>query len=60
VIGDVLTVYCSLFTELLFCIMFCIKCGADNLETAKFCRKCGEEVSGKQSAFSGQPAEQAA
>ncbi len=22
--------------------MYCIKCGADNLETAKFCRKCGE------------------
>lgn len=24
--------------------MYCIKCGADNLETAKFCRKCGEAV----------------
>ncbi len=24
--------------------MFCIKCGSDNLETAKFCRKCGESV----------------
>lgn len=22
--------------------MFCIHCGEDNLETAKFCRKCGE------------------
>lgn len=22
--------------------MYCIKCGEDNLETAKFCRKCGE------------------
>lgn len=21
--------------------MYCIKCGADNLETAKYCRKCG-------------------
>lgn len=26
--------------------MYCIKCGADNLEAAKFCRKCGEEVAG--------------
>ncbi|CAN5327091.1 hypothetical protein BH10ACI3_BH10ACI3_24480 [soil metagenome] len=26
--------------------MYCIKCGADNLETAKFCRKCGEAVDG--------------
>ena len=25
--------------------MYCIKCGADNLETAKFCRKCGGEMS---------------
>ena len=24
--------------------MYCIKCGADNLETAKFCRKCGAEI----------------
>lgn len=24
--------------------MYCIKCGADNLETAKFCRKCGESL----------------
>lgn len=24
--------------------MFCIHCGEDNLETAKFCRKCGEPV----------------
>lgn len=26
--------------------MYCIKCGADNLEAAKFCRKCGEAVDG--------------
>ncbi len=26
--------------------MYCIKCGADNLEAAKFCRKCGEAVMG--------------
>lgn len=24
--------------------MFCIKCGADNLETASFCRKCGAAI----------------
>lgn len=24
--------------------MFCIHCGEDNLETAKFCRKCGEAM----------------
>src|SRR5688572_10613216 len=24
--------------------MFCIKCGDDNLEAAKFCRKCGESM----------------
>ena len=34
--------------------MYCIKCGADNLETAKFCRKCGEDLSGQQSAVGGQ------
>jgi membrane protein YdbS with pleckstrin-like domain len=37
--------------------MYCIKCGADNLETAKFCRKCGADVSGQQSAVSSQPEE---
>lgn len=26
--------------------MYCIKCGADNLETAKFCRKCGADLAG--------------
>jgi len=26
--------------------MYCISCGADNLETAKFCRKCGATVAG--------------
>jgi membrane protein YdbS with pleckstrin-like domain len=34
--------------------MYCIKCGADNLETAKFCRKCGVDVSDQQLAVSGQ------
>src|SRR5436190_628680 len=29
-------------------IMYCIKCGADNLDTAKFCRKCGAEVDSQQ------------
>ncbi len=24
--------------------MYCIKCGADNLDAAKFCRKCGDDV----------------
>ncbi len=24
--------------------MYCIKCGTDNLEAAKFCRKCGEAM----------------
>lgn len=28
--------------------MFCINCGEDNLTTAKFCRKCGEPVSGSE------------
>lgn len=28
--------------------MYCIKCGADNINTAKFCRKCGELVGGDQ------------
>ena len=27
--------------------MYCIKCGADNLETAKFCLKCGERIGGQ-------------
>jgi membrane protein YdbS with pleckstrin-like domain len=27
--------------------MYCIKCGADNLETAKFCRKCGVAIGGQ-------------
>ncbi len=36
--------------------MYCINCGADNLETAKFCRKCGAAVSGRQTADSGQHA----
>jgi uncharacterized membrane protein YvbJ len=26
--------------------MYCAKCGADNLEEAKFCGKCGEAMSG--------------
>jgi len=34
--------------------MYCIKCGADNLETAKFCRKCGEDLSGQVSVVGGQ------
>ncbi len=37
--------------------MFCIKCGADNLETAKFCRKCGEEVGSQPSVLGVQPFE---
>ena len=24
--------------------MYCIKCGADNSETASYCRKCGEAI----------------
>ncbi|MFT3743645.1 MAG: PH domain-containing protein [Pyrinomonadaceae bacterium] len=28
--------------------MYCIKCGADNLETAKFCRKCGESFEAEE------------
>ncbi len=28
--------------------MYCIKCGADNLETAKFCRKCGESLDAEE------------
>jgi len=28
--------------------MYCIKCGADNLETAKFCRKCGESFGAEE------------
>ncbi len=28
--------------------MFCEKCGADNSDAARFCRKCGEPVSGEQ------------
>jgi len=32
--------------------MYCIKCGADNLEAAKFCRKCGEPVSTEPIAMS--------
>ncbi|MEP6786816.1 MAG: PH domain-containing protein [Acidobacteriota bacterium] len=35
--------------------MYCIKCGADNLDTAKFCRKCGADLSSQQSAVGGQP-----
>ena len=27
--------------------MYCISCGTDNLETAKFCRKCGVEIGGQ-------------
>lgn len=27
--------------------MYCDKCGADNAETAKFCRKCGAEFEGE-------------
>ncbi len=27
--------------------MFCDQCGADNAETAKFCRKCGADVTGE-------------
>lgn len=38
--------------------MYCIKCGADNLETAKFCRKCGENLSGQQSATGDQAEEE--
>lgn len=28
--------------------MYCIKCGADNLEAAKFCRKCGESFEAEE------------
>ncbi|MEQ1605880.1 MAG: PH domain-containing protein [Pyrinomonadaceae bacterium] len=28
--------------------MYCIKCGSDNLETAKFCRKCGESFEAEE------------
>ncbi len=28
--------------------MYCINCGADNLETAKFCRKCGASFSAEE------------
>lgn len=28
--------------------MYCIKCGADNLETAKFCRKCGASLDAEE------------
>lgn len=28
--------------------MFCIKCGHDNLEAAKFCRKCGESMAAEE------------
>ena len=28
--------------------MYCIKCGADNLDTAKFCRKCGESFEAEE------------
>lgn len=35
--------------------MYCITCGADNLETAKFCRKCGADMSGQQAGAGGQP-----
>jgi len=28
--------------------MYCIKCGADNLEAAKYCRKCGEDLSNQR------------
>lgn len=38
--------------------MYCIKCGADNLETAKFCRKCGEDFSGQRSAIGNQAEEE--
>lgn len=29
--------------------MYCIKCGEDNLEAAKFCRKCGGEMTSQRS-----------
>ena len=35
--------------------MYCIKCGVDNLEAAKFCRKCGADLSGQQSTVSTPP-----
>ncbi len=28
--------------------MYCEKCGAENSETAKFCRKCGELVEAEE------------
>jgi len=28
--------------------MFCIKCGHDNLEAARFCRKCGESMAAEE------------
>lgn len=28
--------------------MYCDKCGADNSETARFCRKCGEDMAGDE------------
>lgn len=34
--------------------MYCINCGANNLEAAKFCRKCGTDVGSEQSAGSRQ------
>ncbi|MFN0278138.1 MAG: PH domain-containing protein [Pyrinomonadaceae bacterium] len=37
--------------------MYCIKCGADNLDTAQYCRKCGEDVGSQQAAVRSQPEE---